>query len=142
MSRQAERFGAASLTRAAEIMSNGLDQMRGATSPRLLLELMCAQVLLPSASTDEKAFLARLERLERGGGLASAPQPGPQARPSATGPGARPIPPGRQRGEPGRRGRVRDRLRPPAPFPPRGRRTQADRVPRLRGARARRVMTW
>ena len=78
MRRQAERYGAASLTRAAEIMSNGLDQMRGATSPRLLLELMCAQVLLPSASTDERAFLARLERLERGGGLTGAPQPGPQ----------------------------------------------------------------
>ncbi len=95
MSRQAERFGAASLTRAAEIMSNGLDQMRGATSPRLLLELMCAQVLLPSASTDEKAFLARLERLERGGGLASAPQPGPQhvTGPPATAPGT--VPPAR-----------------------------------------------
>src|SRR5262249_48677019 len=38
--------------------------MRGATSPRLLLELMCAQVLLPAASTGEKALLARLERLE------------------------------------------------------------------------------
>ena len=74
MSRQAERFGVASLTRAAEIMSNGLDQMRGATSPRLLLELMCAQVLLPSANSDEKAILARLERLEHGGGLARAAQ--------------------------------------------------------------------
>ena len=71
MSGQAERFGVASLTRAAEIVSNALDQMRGATSPRLLLELMCAQILLPAASTDEKALLARLERLERGGGLAS-----------------------------------------------------------------------
>ena len=95
MSRQAERSGAASLTRAAEIMSNGLDQMRGATSPRLLLELMCAQVLLPSASTDEKAFLARLERLERGGGLASAPQPGPQHVPGPPAPApGRPRPAG------------------------------------------------
>ena len=87
MSRQAERFGSASLTRAAEIMSNGLDQMRGATSPRLLLELMCAQVLLPSAGTDEKAFLARLERLERGG-LASPPPPAapPAPRPPAAPP--------------------------------------------------------
>ena len=42
--------------------------MRGATSPRLLLELMCAQVLLPAAATDEKSLLARLERLERGHG--------------------------------------------------------------------------
>jgi DNA polymerase III subunit gamma/tau len=66
MARQAERFGQAGLTRAADIVSTGLDQMRGATSPRLLLELTCAQVLLPAASTDEKSLLARLERLERG----------------------------------------------------------------------------
>jgi DNA polymerase-3 subunit gamma/tau len=65
MAEQAGRFGQADLTRAAEIISEGLIQMRGATSPRLLLELMCAQVLLPAASTGEKALLARLERLER-----------------------------------------------------------------------------
>ena len=46
MAGQAARFGQAGLARAAEIVSTGLDQMRGATSPRLLLELMCAQVLL------------------------------------------------------------------------------------------------
>ena len=66
MARQAARFGQAGLARAAEIVSTGLDQMRGATSPRLLLELMCAQVLLPAAATDEKSLLARLERLEKG----------------------------------------------------------------------------
>ena len=97
MSGQAERFGVASLTRAAEIVSNALDQMRGATSPRLLLELMCAQILLPAASTDEKALLARLERLERGGGLASRtgsaglPQPGPRGAAES------PVPPARSR---------------------------------------------
>jgi DNA polymerase-3 subunit gamma/tau len=64
MAEQAGRFGQAELTRAAEILSEGLIQMRGTTSPRLLLELMCAQVLLPAASTGEKALLARLERLE------------------------------------------------------------------------------
>src|SRR5215471_11409288 len=63
---QASRSGLAALTRAAEIISAGLDQMRGATSPRLLLELMCAQVLLPAAATDERSVLARLERLEAG----------------------------------------------------------------------------
>src|SRR5229473_1077882 len=83
MAAQAKRFGQAGLTRAAEIVSTGLDQMRGATSPRLLLELMCAQVLLPAAATDEKSLLARLERLERG-----TPSPVPQSPPRAphTGP--------------------------------------------------------
>jgi DNA polymerase-3 subunit gamma/tau len=81
MAAQAERFGQAGLTRAAEIVSTGLDQMRGATSPRLLLELMCAQVLLPAAATDEKSLLARLERLESAGRGRSAPAP--QASPRA-----------------------------------------------------------
>ena len=65
MAGQAGRFGQAELARSAEILSEGLIQMRGTTSPRLLLELMCAQVLLPGASTSEKALLTRLERMER-----------------------------------------------------------------------------
>jgi len=69
---QAERYGLASLTRSADIVAVGLDQMRGATSPRLLLELMCAQVLLPAAASDERSVLARLERLEAGATAAGA----------------------------------------------------------------------
>ncbi len=80
MAAQAGRFGQAELARAAEIVSTGLDQMRGATSPRLLLELMCAQVLLPAATADEKSLLARLERLESGG--RGTPAPLPQSPPS------------------------------------------------------------
>ena len=81
MSDQAGRFGQAELARAAEILSDGLIQMRGTTSPRLLLELMCAQVLLPGASTGEKALAARLERMERRlDGLGSGEiSPGPAA---------------------------------------------------------------
>jgi DNA polymerase III subunit gamma/tau len=74
---QAERYGIASLTRAADLVATGLDQMRGATSPRLLLELICAQVLLPAAATDERSLLARLERLEAG--VASVAASGPVA---------------------------------------------------------------
>ena len=33
---------------------------------RLLLELMCAQVLLPAVGDDDRSLLARLEKLERG----------------------------------------------------------------------------
>jgi DNA polymerase III subunit gamma/tau len=85
MAAQAGRFGQAGLTRAAEILSTGLDQMRGATSPRLLLELMCAQVLLPGAATDEKSLLARLERLEHAD---RAPAARPQVPPSPPHPAA------------------------------------------------------
>ena len=82
MAAQAGRFGQAGLARAAEIVSTGLDQMRGATSPRLLLELMCAQVLLPAATSDEKSLLARLERLESGGrGTPASRPPSPPSPP-------------------------------------------------------------
>ena len=85
MAAQAGRVGQAGLTRAAEIVSAGLDQMRGATSPRLLLELMCAQVLLPAAATDEKSLLARLERLESAGRGTPAPLPASPPRPPDSG---------------------------------------------------------
>src|SRR5439155_37897 len=65
MTAQAERVGLGTLTRYAEIVHNGLLEMRGATAPRLLLELLCARMLLPSVSDDEAAVLQRLERLER-----------------------------------------------------------------------------
>jgi len=84
MARQAASFGQAGLVRAADIVSTGLDQMRGATSPRLLLELTCAQVLLPGAATDEKSLLARLERLEKGTptGVPQSPPRPPHSAPA------------------------------------------------------------
>jgi DNA polymerase III subunit gamma/tau len=65
LAKQASAVGRTSLTRAAEIISAGLVEMRGATQPRLLLELMCAQVLLPAAGADPADLADRLERLER-----------------------------------------------------------------------------
>ncbi|MEU8381130.1 DNA polymerase III subunit gamma and tau [Streptosporangium sp. NPDC048865] len=78
---QAASVGPAELTRAAEILNAGLTEMRGAASPRLLLELMCARILLPGAAQGEAALLARLERLEQGGVVAA---PAPAALPSQT----------------------------------------------------------
>ncbi|WP_439948418.1 DNA polymerase III subunit gamma and tau [Streptomyces sp. BBFR109] len=66
MQAQARSFGAAELSRAADIVNEGLTEMRGATSPRLQLELICARVLLPTAYGDERSVMARLDRLERG----------------------------------------------------------------------------
>lgn len=71
---EASRFGSASLSRAADIVSEGLTQMRGATAPRLLLELICARVLLPGVDDSQRGMLARLERIERRGGM-DAPAP-------------------------------------------------------------------
>ncbi|HYB85313.1 MAG TPA: DNA polymerase III subunit gamma and tau [Streptosporangiaceae bacterium] len=103
MTEQAGRFGQAELTRAAEIISEGLIQMRGTTSPRLLLELTCAQILLPAASTGEKALLARLERLEHQlAGIEG--RPGEPSGETAS----RPQAPARQAAAPGESGRSRD----------------------------------
>ncbi|HEY5201661.1 MAG TPA: DNA polymerase III subunit gamma and tau, partial [Acidothermaceae bacterium] len=65
MSRQSAQLGRVQLTRAADIVNTGLTEMRGATAPRLLLELICARVLLPAVGDDEASLLVRLERLER-----------------------------------------------------------------------------
>jgi DNA polymerase-3 subunit gamma/tau len=64
MREQAVRIGPATLTRYAEVVHAGLTEMRGATAPRLLLEVICARLLLPSASDAESALLQRLERIE------------------------------------------------------------------------------
>jgi DNA polymerase-3 subunit gamma/tau len=61
---QATRIGTATLTRYAEVVHAGLGEMRGATAPRLLLEVVCARLLLPSASDTEAALLQRIERIE------------------------------------------------------------------------------
>ncbi|BAX94844.1 DNA polymerase III subunits gamma/tau [Mycobacterium shigaense] len=61
---QATRIGTATLTRYAEVVQAGLGEMRGATAPRLLLEVVCARLLLPSASDTEAALLQRVERIE------------------------------------------------------------------------------
>ncbi len=61
---QAARIGPGTLTRYAEVVQAGLGEMRGATAPRLLLEVVCARLLLPSASDAESALLQRVERIE------------------------------------------------------------------------------
>jgi len=69
MSTQAKLLGAATLIRSADIAADGLTQMRGATAPRLILELICARILLPGS--DDQGLLARIERLENGMSLRS-----------------------------------------------------------------------
>jgi DNA polymerase III subunit gamma/tau len=65
MTAQAERFGPATLSRMADIVHTGLVDMRGTTAPRLVLELVTARMLLPSADDSAAALLQRMERMER-----------------------------------------------------------------------------
>jgi DNA polymerase-3 subunit gamma/tau len=115
MKRQASAIGRAELTRAADLLHVGLTEMRGATSPRLLLELVCARILLPGAFDDEASLLTRLERLERrmsiGGDQPAEPvRAVPEVRPK---PAAPPKPP--KAAEPPK-ARTHDE-RPPDPSP-------------------------
>ncbi|MGE5696263.1 MAG: DNA polymerase III subunits gamma/tau [Candidatus Sericytochromatia bacterium] len=87
---QAARIGTGTLTRYAEVVHAGLGEMRGATAPRLLLEVVCARLLLPSASDTESALLQRIERIETRLDMSvpeaaaqSAPMAAPKAAPKA-----------------------------------------------------------
>ncbi|MFJ2899548.1 DNA polymerase III subunit gamma and tau [Streptomyces sp. NPDC087218] len=122
MQAQASVFGAAELSRAADLVNTGLTEMRGATSPRLQVELICARVLLPAAFDDERSLQARLDRLERGASFATAGPgpamgyvPGPEALAHAPVPAAPPVPPGG--GPAAARAAVRGEAPAPAPEP-------------------------
>ena len=101
-------------------MAAGLTEMRGATAPRLLLELICARVLLPGADHSTDGLMARLDRLEKRASIAGgAPSPAPVREDPA--PAARPAPrrPGRgaRDDRAGRRARRRRRRSPASPSP-------------------------
>src|SRR5690606_11296964 len=87
MAAQASRLGPATLTRCAESVPRGRIEMRGQTAPRLLLELLCARMLLPGAETSTEALLQRVEQLERrlvGGAVVAAPPTSVAPAPAAS----------------------------------------------------------
>ena len=86
MRRQVGELSLAELSRAADLVSDGLTQLRGATAPRLHLELLAARLLLPSADSSAAGLAVRVDRLERGattplrtGGSAKQPASGSAA---------------------------------------------------------------
>jgi len=89
MQAQANLIGAATLIRAADITSLGLTEMRGATAPRLILELICGRILLPAS--DDSALLSRIERLERGVNLVTHSAPVVEEKPAAAAPKSKPV---------------------------------------------------
>jgi len=102
---QSARFGGAELSRAADLVAAGLTEMRGATAPRLLLELICARVLLPGADHGTDGLMARIDRLEKRAAISGgAPSPA-AARPTPAPPGEHPVEP------------VAEASAPPAPRP-------------------------
>jgi DNA polymerase III subunit gamma/tau len=93
MREQAAQIGPATLTRYAEVVQAGLGEMRGATAPRLLLEVVCARLLLPSASDAESALLQRVERIETRLDISipASERVAPPSRPAAADPAAAPA---------------------------------------------------
>ena len=87
MRTQATNIGSANLSRCADIAAEGLTQMRGATAPRLILELICGRMLLPGGDNSEAGMLSRIERLERVENIstpAAAPAPKIAAAPKVS----------------------------------------------------------
>ena len=74
---QAKLIGIANLIRSADLLADGLTQMRGATPPRLILELVCGQMMIPSG--DDKALAARVEKLERNASFGTSTTQAPVA---------------------------------------------------------------
>ena len=110
---EAAKLGLATLTRCAEVTHASLAEMRGATSPRLLLEVMCARMLLPAADDSQAALLQRIEALERRpagapadgaapalpGSAPSTPAPAAGGAPQSDGPPSRFVRPSQRQAE-------------------------------------------
>ena len=62
---QASMLGIASLSRAADLVSDGLTALRGATAPRLHLELLAARLLVTASDADPISLAARVDAVER-----------------------------------------------------------------------------
>ncbi len=133
---QAQSLGLAELSRAADLVSVGLGQIKGATAPRLQLELLCARLALPDQGDDLGSVLARLDRLERmgvpadpGGRTSAAAQS--QRGPSASAAPDAPLPVGPDAGGPTSPRAVAS-TPPPRPAPTSGGPSTPPRRPELR----------
>ena len=75
---QAGRLGRVELLRAVELLAESQAQMRRGNT-RLPLEIALVKAALPEAAGDPAALAARMDRLERRGGVDPAPGPSPAA---------------------------------------------------------------
>ncbi|WOQ70228.1 DNA polymerase III subunit gamma and tau [Microbacterium limosum] len=91
MGRQATNFGGTRLSRVADLVSATLDDMSGATSPRLHLELMIARVLAADAAAGAAPASPAPAEPRADTVRGSAPAK-PSARPVAEPPVVRPVP--------------------------------------------------
>ena len=102
---QVEGTGVAELLRAVRVLNDAVSDSRWSTQPRLALEVALIRLARPEMDPSTEGLLARIERLEAGGGVAkTAGTPALSAGPSApmapprTPPPAHPAPTRRPRG--------------------------------------------
>ncbi|MFC7754856.1 DNA polymerase III subunit gamma and tau [Tsukamurella soli] len=119
MRSEASRLGLGTLTRCAEVTHASLAEMRGATSPRLLLEVMCARMLLPGADDSHAALLQRVEVLERRpvGASGGAPAPAGGASDAPAG-DQRFVRPSQRPAQPAQQAEQAEQEPVPVPVPP------------------------
>mgnify|MGYP000930819701 FL=1 len=122
LAEMAQGFGRAELNRVADALSDALSELRGATAPRLHLELLMSEVCLPVGATDSLDMLARLDRLERrmetvAGRAAASPveTPAPSPRPEPPAPSTPPAPVAKPPSKPAPAGGRRPPGPPPSP---------------------------
>lgn len=91
---QAAGFGSQRLSRVADTVSSSLDDMSGATSPRLQLELMAARILAPSTPDGMAGAgsAAPAERIPSDSGRAAAASADGAVHPPAPRPSQAPLP--------------------------------------------------
>ncbi len=94
MARQSAALGTGQLSRAADLVSAGLSELKGSTAPRLQLELLGARLLLPAADDSASGVLARLDRVEHRLALHGT-EPGTTTEPGIAAAPARTAPPER-----------------------------------------------
>jgi len=100
---QAQSLGPTEASRTADVVNAALSELKGATAPRLRLEMMAARLLVPAADDSDDGSRARLEHLERvvaalpvtGGSAATTPiapaKPTASTEPSEQAPPASPA---------------------------------------------------
>jgi DNA polymerase-3 subunit gamma/tau len=91
MRAQAARMGGANLSRAAAIVAEGLNQMRGATAPRLILELIVSRIVITGGDGSDQGAIARIERLERQLSMEPMPTMSAPSKPVKEAPKAAPV---------------------------------------------------
>ncbi|MFM2175447.1 MAG: hypothetical protein RLZZ527_523 [Actinomycetota bacterium] len=117
MRAQSARLGGANLNRSAAIVAEGLNQMRGATAPRLILELIVSRIIISAGDKSDLGLATRIERLERAAQLAPMPPSTPAAAPVSKAAKTEPVKSAPAKSEPAKTEPVKSEAPKTAPAP-------------------------